>query len=117
MLTVSQDGRELKMRLEDDGVGLSGCVGNGLLGMTERVKQQGGRMSVSAGAGRGTVLAVMLPVDVAEVANPALAAARRKDPQDLFGERVVQQIAESYLRSAPVFSVVYGVHESAGLRL
>lgn len=54
----------LEVRVEDDGKGFDAVRvrGLGLLGMNERVSQLGGTLRVDSGAGRGTRLAVDLPL-------------------------------------------------------
>ena len=54
----------LHVRVTDDGVGPStgGTVGTGLLSMRDRAEAVGGRLEVTAGATRGTVVRAELPV-------------------------------------------------------
>ena len=56
--------RDALIRISDDGVGLSrDCrVGFGFLGMSERVRKLGGRLSVSNGREKGTLIEVFIPL-------------------------------------------------------
>lgn len=57
---------EVVLRIVDDGVGPdpdgSDAAGFGLRGLSDRVRGAGGRMSFGAGAGRGAVLEVRVPI-------------------------------------------------------
>lgn len=66
-----------RVRVSDDGVGMptGGAVGLGLLGLRERVRLAGGRLSIRAGeTGRGTTVEAILPGEPAE--------AEGAEPQD-----------------------------------
>ena len=60
---LRQEGRHLRVRIEDDGVGLAEGrpAGVGMLSMEERAEEVGGTCTV-ASDGRGTVVEAMLPV-------------------------------------------------------
>lgn len=62
---LAREGRELRLCVQDDGRGCRGAPGNGLSGMRERAGALGGRvlLEVPPGAGRGTRLRFVLPVD------------------------------------------------------
>ena len=57
---------QVALTVEDDGVGFdshSGVVyGLGLLGLTERVRELSGHIAIESQPGKGTKLAVVLPV-------------------------------------------------------
>jgi signal transduction histidine kinase len=61
---------QVSLMVEDDGVGFDqhgGVVyGLGLLGLTERVRELSGNINIESQPGRGTRLAVVLPVNRAE---------------------------------------------------
>jgi two-component system sensor histidine kinase UhpB len=61
-LSLIPAGTTLRLRVEDDGAGLAPGYrsGYGLLGMAERLRAEGGQMSIAPRAGGGTVLAVSL---------------------------------------------------------
>ena len=63
-VTVSTERDVARLRVRDDGVGLSGGtgVGSGIAGMVERARQAGGRLELGAVAGGGLVVEVVLPV-------------------------------------------------------
>ena len=48
-ISLTQQGSQVVLRIEDDGVGGVPCEGNGLTGMRERVVAIGGRLDVGAG--------------------------------------------------------------------
>jgi signal transduction histidine kinase len=57
---------ELRIDVRDDGTGADGTgdgLGHGLIGIRERVKIYGGRMSAGAAAGGGFRLSTSLPLD------------------------------------------------------
>jgi len=59
-LTTSQDGLSLTAR--DDGIGTDKiAIGNGLSGMSERLKQLGGDLEIESEAGAGFALRAWLP--------------------------------------------------------
>ncbi|MFN2974233.1 sensor histidine kinase [Terriglobus aquaticus] len=94
MLRVEIDGKSLRMRLQDDGVGCGNCEGNGLRGMRERVQQAGGSVEVSpARDGKGTALELRLPVRQTAAVNPALAAEHATVPKRVL-DGVMGQIEE-----------------------
>ena len=66
---VTVDGRELVIRVDDDGVGFdpdavanSGRGGLGLSGIAERARLLGGRMTMRSAGGRGTSVLVQIPL-------------------------------------------------------
>jgi signal transduction histidine kinase len=62
-LSSSQDG--LAMSARDDGVGSDKvAVGNGLMGMAERLKQLGGKLEIESEPGTGFALHAWLPTEV-----------------------------------------------------
>jgi signal transduction histidine kinase len=74
---VMADAAQLRMSVEDDGVGLDAgnrSRGLGLRGIDERVKELEGTMTISDG-GRGTQLVVRLPMPVAETETTLARAA------------------------------------------
>jgi signal transduction histidine kinase len=70
-VTLAQDGAELRLGIEDDGVGfaqsqLHNPNSHGLSGMRERIARFGGRLSVGLGAdGQGTRVVAVVPLSVA----------------------------------------------------
>lgn len=62
-LTLTREGRDVVLRVHDDGAGFGPTVaaGYGLTGLDGRVQQAGGALDVSSAPGRGTVLAARLP--------------------------------------------------------
>jgi signal transduction histidine kinase len=65
-LTVRCEGREVEVRVADDGIGFdpedASGAGFGLAGMRERVELAGGQLDISPGAQAGTVVRARLPV-------------------------------------------------------
>jgi signal transduction histidine kinase len=62
-LSISGDG--LAMSARDDGIGADKvAVGNGLLGMAERLKQLGGKLEIESEPGSGFALHAWLPTEV-----------------------------------------------------
>jgi signal transduction histidine kinase len=62
-LSITGDG--LAMSARDDGIGADKvAVGNGLLGMAERLKQLGGKLEIESEPGEGFALHAWLPVEV-----------------------------------------------------
>ena len=66
-ISVRVRGRVLRLTIRDNGRGitkaeLSSVESIGLLGMTERARLLGGRVTISGSAGRGTTVTVTLPV-------------------------------------------------------
>jgi signal transduction histidine kinase len=75
---VSTGDGQLRVLVVDDGVGLDPTLprqGLGLRGLDERVKELHGTMTISRQAGRGTTLAVQLPVPSAIAEIPLARAA------------------------------------------
>ena len=67
-VTLSADGGELLLRVADDGIGFdpaarSGEPGLGHSSMAERVYIIGGRLTIDAAPGRGTVVEVRAPIE------------------------------------------------------
>ena len=67
----------LRLRIEDDGIGFdppaapsAGDSHFGLVGMTERAKRLGGRLSVESTPGRGTVVTVEIPLEPSDAPTP-----------------------------------------------
>jgi signal transduction histidine kinase len=52
----------LRLEISDDGAGGASPDGSGLLGMRDRVVTLGGRLEVDSPPGRGTRIAVTLPL-------------------------------------------------------
>jgi signal transduction histidine kinase len=64
-LTLDQDNKGLTIHARDDGCGTKQLTeGNGLLGMGERLRQLGGKLSVQSDRGEGFVLDAWLPKEV-----------------------------------------------------
>ena len=63
IMMKADENRNALIRISDDGIGLSGdCrVGFGFLGMSERVRKLGGRLNVSNGREKGTLIEVFIP--------------------------------------------------------
>jgi signal transduction histidine kinase len=75
-IVVRQKGNRLQVGIEDDGKGFdpSRTRGLGLVGISERVSQLGGKFAVDSGPGRGTRLQVDLPLSNAPAAGEELAS-------------------------------------------
>jgi signal transduction histidine kinase len=58
---VAYGDREVEVRVADDGRGVAGGPGSGILGMTERAEELGGSLEVGAGADGGFVVLARLP--------------------------------------------------------
>jgi signal transduction histidine kinase len=59
------NGKELRLEFQDDGNGFEvkdGHDGFGLAGMRERVEEMGGELKITSARGKGTKLAVVLPL-------------------------------------------------------
>jgi signal transduction histidine kinase len=56
------DDGSLRLEISDDGAGGASPDGSGLLGMRDRVVTLGGRLEVDSPPGRGTRIAVTLPL-------------------------------------------------------
>jgi signal transduction histidine kinase len=70
-VTVRRDDRQVRVTIEDDGVGFHGRdKGMGILGMEERVHHLGGKFQLDSAPGRGTQIAIVLPLVTAAPANP-----------------------------------------------
>lgn len=71
-LTIEQDEREVRMKIEDNGQGFSGASqanahesrrgGFGLIGMAERVRLLGGAYTMDSAPGQGTTITVKLTI-------------------------------------------------------
>jgi signal transduction histidine kinase len=62
-IVLAQEGRDLMIRVEDDGEAAGEIrPGNGLSGMRERVEELGGALEVESVAGRGTTVRARLPM-------------------------------------------------------
>jgi signal transduction histidine kinase len=62
---VRDEAGSLSLTIQDDGVGMvpaAGRSGFGLIGLEERVREVGGSVSMTSGAGLGTTLQVDIPV-------------------------------------------------------
>ena len=60
------NGRELRLEFDDDGDGFElkdGHDGFGLAGMRERVEEMGGELKIASARGKGTKVAVVLPLN------------------------------------------------------
>jgi len=65
-LEVSREGRELRLRASDDGIGSAAVrPGNGLSGMRERLAAVGGRLSLDTAPGQGFSIDIHLPLEAA----------------------------------------------------
>ena len=61
-VSLHSAGRQLSLRIEDDGRGGAIVPGNGLCGMRERIEALGGKLRVDAMPGQGTRVEVTLPL-------------------------------------------------------
>jgi signal transduction histidine kinase len=63
---VEAEGATLHLSIRDDGVGGADTAnGSGLTGLVDRVEALGGQMTISSQPGRGTSLAVKIPLEAA----------------------------------------------------
>ncbi len=62
MLRLQQDGKRVRMQVQDNGVGLLHQEGNGLRGMRERVAKLDGFVRFDNAVPAGTILTVLLPL-------------------------------------------------------
>jgi signal transduction histidine kinase len=63
---VKADGANLHLLIRDDGIGGADTAkGSGLTGLVDRVEALGGQMTISSQPGRGTLLAVKIPLEAA----------------------------------------------------
>jgi signal transduction histidine kinase len=63
---VKADGANLHLLIRDDGIGgADSAKGSGLTGLVDRVEALGGQMAISSQPGRGTSLAVKIPLEAA----------------------------------------------------
>jgi PAS domain S-box-containing protein len=65
-ITISDDGSQIRMTIEDNGTGMDSAVLNnpkslGLIGMRERARACGGEFTIESSPGKGTTLNVILP--------------------------------------------------------
>ncbi len=81
-LRISTTADEIKVEIEDYGKGLQAArakfpqesvarLGVGIQGMTERIRQLGGRLDITSGAKRGTLVIATIPLRASQVAAPA----------------------------------------------
>jgi signal transduction histidine kinase len=70
-VTVSTDPGLVKFSVQDDGKGFDKRLvrGLGLLGMDERARRLGGRLSIDTQPGRGTTISAELPLPKMELRN------------------------------------------------
>ncbi len=61
-VSAAVDGETLRLEVHDDGIGGADPEGHGLLGVGDRVAALGGRLAIDSPRGRGTLLAVQLPL-------------------------------------------------------
>ncbi|MET0288652.1 MAG: sensor histidine kinase [Pseudoxanthomonas sp.] len=76
-VTVSSEGRQLLLRVQDDGRGGDLVPGTGLTSMRERVQALGGELRVTTAAGAGTCVQASVPMpaqDTLAVRTPPLSA-------------------------------------------
>ena len=67
---VASEGTSLELSIRDDGAGGADVRrGTGLIGLKDRVEALGGRMGIESPPGRGTSLAVTLPLPDADAAG------------------------------------------------
>jgi two-component system sensor histidine kinase UhpB len=84
-ITVREQGRTLTLMIKDNGRGITKAEASsvesiGLLGMSERARLLGGRVTIAGAAGRGTTVTVRVPISEhnAGGASGRARAARRK---------------------------------------
>jgi signal transduction histidine kinase len=63
-VSVRREHQKVNVTVQDDGAGFDTRFlrGLGLLGMEERVRRLGGRLTISSEPGRGTLLHAVMPV-------------------------------------------------------
>jgi signal transduction histidine kinase len=69
-ISMAKEGKNLKVTVDDDGVGLdhdaaqspTGVQGFGLFSIRERLKYLGGQLEVLSGLGQGTQVALVVPL-------------------------------------------------------
>ena len=66
-ILIEEEAKELILEVKDNGRGItkdesSGSQSLGLVGMRERAQLVGGRLTLTGGAGKGTVLTVRVPI-------------------------------------------------------
>lgn len=77
-VSLFYDGRIVGLEIKDRGVGfdpgsvLSRGAGNGISGMIERAAALGGRCTIRSSSGKGTLLRVDLPAEIAHAAYPSI---------------------------------------------
>jgi signal transduction histidine kinase len=70
-ILLEQRGGRLLLSVRDDGIGGADAArGSGLVGLTDRVEALGGSIRVSSRLGKGTQIAVELPIEL-ELPQPA----------------------------------------------
>jgi two-component system sensor histidine kinase DesK len=74
-IVLDVDEERLRMTVSDDGRGGLVAHGNGVSGMRERVRALGGAMEIGSPPGRGTVIAIEVPLERRRSAEPVAAAA------------------------------------------
>jgi signal transduction histidine kinase len=63
---VEAEGANLHLSIQDDGIGGADTAnGSGLTGLIDRVTALGGQLTISSRPGRGTSLAVKIPIEAA----------------------------------------------------
>jgi signal transduction histidine kinase len=74
-VAVATNGREVSLTVSDDGVGGADPErGSGLVGLRDRVEALGGTLEISSPPGRGTTLAMRMPITPEPGPVPASAA-------------------------------------------
>ena len=72
-ITLAEEGDDLRLTIEDNGVGLDAsqaqAAGAGLLGMRERARELGGTLDITAADARGTRITVTIPAPSASMAD------------------------------------------------
>jgi signal transduction histidine kinase len=84
-VSVHQNANAITLRVADDGLGFErrgklGGAGLGLLGISERVRELGGEISIDSEPGKGTEIRVSIPVRDADGAIAPPAGAERPSP-------------------------------------